>query len=132
MRDRVAEVLAERATLDRGAAAGLAVALAAALHVVAATAIVYTAMHHAAPVMDNVLTIKFTPLAAPKILEAPAAPKRQPVKAGAAAALHEEVPKPKPVPVPVKNTAPPDAFGRSTKKPAAELPQPVPIPAPAT
>jgi protein TonB len=40
----------------------------------------------------------------------------------------------KPVPVPVKNTAPPDAFGRSNKKPAeVPIPQTHPVaPAPVT
>src|SRR5437868_14804696 len=115
MHDRVAEVLAERASLDRGAAAGLA--LAVVLHAGATAAIVYSALHHPAPELANVLTIKFAPAATPKAIVAPPAP----AKAAEAAPLHPapkaaiadttlpEV-KPKPMPIPIRNTAPPDAF----------------------
>jgi TonB family protein len=140
MRDRVAEVLAERATLDRGAAAGLA--LSVALHAGFTAAIVYAALHHPAPEMTNVLNIKFAPVAAAPEPLTPAAPAPAPV----APVIPKAKPTPptpamtppktieKPVPVPMKNTAPPDAFGRSNKKPAeVPVPQPhQPAPAPVT
>lgn len=133
MHDRVAEVLAERATLDSGAAAGLA--LSVALHAGVTAAIVYAALHHPAPELTNVLQIKFAPVTAPTVVAAPppAAPPKAPPKAVPAAPVPPPAPA-KPVEKPVvKNTAPPDAFGRSTKKPAevpvppATRPQPVPI-----
>jgi TonB family protein len=134
MRDRVAEVLAERATLDRGAAAGLA--LSVALHAGFTAAIVYAALHHPAPEMTNVLNIKFAPVAAAPEPLTPAAPAPAPVapevvKPTPAPQLPPiTAPKPieKPAPVPIKNTAPPDAFGRSTRKPA-EVPIPQTHPA---
>lgn len=124
MHDRVAEVLAERATLDSGAAAGLA--LSVALHAGVTAAIVYAAIHQPAPELTNVLQIKLAPVTAPAVVTAPAPP--PPLKAPPKAAPAAAVPPPTPVkpvekPV-VKNTAPPDAFGRSTRKPA-EVPIPV-------
>ena len=139
MRDRVAEVLAERAMLDRGAAAGLV--LAVALHAGFVAAIINAALHHPPPAMTNVLNIKFAPVAAAPEPMTPAAPVPAPVapvtpKAKPASPPPITVPKTveKPVPVPAKSTAPPDAFGRSTKKPAeVPVPQTHPIaPAPVT
>src|SRR5215470_14515892 len=103
MRDRVAEVLAERAALDGGTAAGLALSIA--LHAGVTAAVIYAALHHPAPEMTSVLNIKFAPIAPQRQETVVAKP-----KAADAAAPHREEPKPKPVPV--KNTAPPDAFGR--------------------
>jgi TonB family protein len=137
MRDRVAEVLAERATLDNGAAAGLA--LSVALHAAITAAAVYAALHRPAPQLANVLNIRFAPApqaaeplttpaappAAPKLQEAPKPVPKIPTP------VAQPTP-PKPVPQPVmKNTAPPDAFGRSNKKPGA-APLPAPQPAAST
>ncbi len=141
MRDRVAEVLAERATLDRGAAAGLA--LSVALHAGFTAAIIYAALHRPAPPPANVLTIKFAPPAAvpqpltpamPAPAPAPVVPKAKPIAPPVTPPITPPKAVEKPVPVPVKNTAPPDAFGRSNKKPAeVPVPQTRPVtPAPAT
>jgi protein TonB len=133
MQDRVAEVLAERATLDNGAAAGFALSFA--LHAGLAAAVIYAALHHPAPEMTNVLNIKFAPvqeMVAPVAVPAapPAVPKRpetpQPGPKATPPIPHPEAPKPVEKPL-VKNTAPPDPFGRSNKKPG--LPPPAPQPA---
>ena len=122
MQDRVAEVLAERRTLDHGAAAGMA--LSVALHAGIAAALVYAALHQPPPQTANILTIKFqgipTPTAAP--MTPPAAPRKPAVKPLVKPAIPpppvtETVSQPKPLLT--KNTAPPDVFGRSNKKPAA-------------
>ena len=72
MQDRVAEVLAERATLDNGAAAGLA--LSVALHAGITAVVIYAALHHPAPEMSNVLNIKFAPVQQTAPLTVPVAP----------------------------------------------------------
>ena len=128
MRDPVTDVLAERARLDGGAAAGVTAALL--LHGGAAALVIYAALHQPPPAMTaNVLNIKFAPPAAPPPPPAHATP--APPRAGAPAPVAPPaiVPPPpappaaKPVP---KNTAPPDAFGRSTKKPGELAPPPAP------
>jgi TonB family protein len=122
MRDRVAEVLAERATLDNGAAAGLA--LSVALHAGITAAVIYLALHHPPPEMANVLTIKFaTPeMTAPVVSTPPGKAAAAPPKTTTPVAMPQPViAPPKPA---TKNTAPPDAFGRSTKKPAEAVPAP--------
>jgi protein TonB len=127
MYDRVAEVLAERAKLDHGAAAGLT--LSVALHAGITAAVVYAALHHPPPEMTNVLTIKFAstaPVAAPVTTKPPALP-IHPAKPAPTPLVQQPLEAPKPVekPVVVKNAAPPDTFGRSTKKPSAmPIPQP--------
>jgi periplasmic protein TonB len=140
MRDPVADVLSQRAALDRGA--GTAVAVSLLLHGGLAAAAIYGALHAPAPVPATMVNIQFAPMQA----AAPAAPKRattatRPVEAPKPV----EVPKPrieepKPVveaPAPAKpvekNTVPLSPFGRSTKK-GAETPAPAPpvaAPAPA-
>jgi TonB family protein len=126
--DRVAEVLAQRAALERGPAAGIVLSIL--LHGGITALAVYAAIHAKPPQLANVLTIRFAPSVAPAIVPANA-PKAKPV----APVIHEPVPvveTPKPAnPVtPTKNTAPPSPFGKSTKK-AGPAPLPPPAPAPA-
>lgn len=127
MEDRVAEVLAQRAAIERGPAAGIV--LSVLLHGGITALAVYAALHATPPQVANVLTIKFAPAPAPIV---PAnAPKPKP----AAPVIHEpvpviETPKPANPATPMKNTAPPSPFGKSTKK-AGPVPPPPPAPAPA-
>jgi len=124
--DRVAEVLAQRAAIERGPAAGIILSIL--LHGGITALAVYAALHARPPQITNVLTIKFAPSAAPPIVPANA-PKPKP----AAPVIHEPVPvvETPPAPVaPAKNTAPPSPFGKSTKK-AGPVPLPPPAPAPA-
>ena len=126
MEDRVAEVLAQRAAIERGPAAGIIISIL--LHGGITALAVYAALHAKPPQIANVLTIKFAPSVAPAIL-----PANQPKPKPVAPVIHEPVPivetpvTPKPV-LPTKNTAPPSPFGKSTKK---EGPAPLPPPAPA-
>ncbi|HEX3583518.1 MAG TPA: TonB family protein [Thermoanaerobaculia bacterium] len=132
MEDRVAEVLAQRAALERGPAAGIVLSIV--LHGGITALAVYGAVHAKPPELANVLTIRFAPTVAPTVAPAivPAnAPKPKP----AAPVIHEPVPVVEtPTPVkpeaPSKNTAPPSPFGKSTKK-AGPVPLPPPAPAPA-
>ena len=64
MEDRVGEVLARRAALESGAAAG--VALSVFLHVAAAAIVIYAAMHHPPAQSVDVITINLAPMTAPK------------------------------------------------------------------
>jgi TonB family protein len=130
MHDRVGDVLAQRAALDRGA--GIAVVLSVLLHGGIAAVIVYAALHAKPPQHASTLNIQFAkiPAAAPAIekpVQKPAAPKIEDVKPKI------EEPKPAPQPEtpkkPEKNTVPLSNFGRSTKK-GSETP-PVETPAPA-
>lgn len=127
MRDRVAEVLAQRAALDRGTGAGVAVSLF--LHAALATAVVYSALHASPPEAATVVNIQFAKMppvqqraearrsTSPKIeepkIETPKIEEPKP-----------EPPKPAPKP-PEKNTVPLSPFGRSTKK-GSETPAPPP------
>ena len=128
MEDRVADVLAQRAALERGPAAGIVLSIL--LHGGITALAVYAALHAKAPQLANVLTIRFAPVAAPAIAAANAS-KPKP----AAPVIHEpvpvvETPKPSNPATPAKNTAPPSPFGKSTKK-AGPAPPPPPAPAPA-
>lgn len=127
MDDPVAEVLEQRAALDRGAAAGATISIL--LHGGAAALAVYAALHAPAPEMVNVLTIRMAPMSAPAAAPAPpAAPVLQEPRAEVEPARPVTAP---PVPLP-KNAAPPSPFGKSTKR-AAEAVPPAPAPArPAT
>jgi protein TonB len=133
MRDRVADVLAQRATLDRGAGIGVAVSLL--LHAALAAAVVYAALHASPPEAATAVNIQFAkmpplerraearPASTPKIEE----PKPEPPKPK----IEEPKPEPqKPAPKPPeKNTVPLSPFGRSTKK-GSETPAPSPAPPP--
>lgn len=137
MQDRVAEVLAQRATLDRGA--GIGVALSVLFHGALTAAVVYTALRATPPEAAKMVSIQFAKMPA----AAPPAPAR---RAEARPALPEpalpqvEEPKivePKPVAEkppetpkkPEKNTVPLSPFGQSTKK-GSDTPAPAPAPPP--
>lgn len=122
MEDRVADILAERAALDHGAAAGVIVSLL--LHGTATALVVYAAIHQppvrTASLVNIRLASRPVPAPVPPPEKAPRIepPKPQPVKPVAA------------VKPPEKNTVPLSPFGKSTKK-GSERPEP-PKPQPAT
>lgn len=124
MEDRVAEVLAQRAALDRSAGTGIAVSVA--LHAALTTLAVWVALHQPPPALVNTLTIRFAPNAPvtvrPVRKELPRLVEPKPAV---------EEPKPAVPPVPQKQTAPPSPFGRSTKRAGAVEPPP-PVPAAAS
>jgi TonB family protein len=112
MRDRVADVLAERAALDTGAAAGVIVSVL--LHASIAAAAVYAAFDQPPATPPQTLSIRFArmPQSQPVVPAAPPKPVTPRI----------EEPKPEPV-MPPKTTAPPekktvpiDPFGKSPKK----------------
>lgn len=127
MEDRVAEVLGQRAALDHGFIAGVLVSIF--LHTSLVVAAVYVAIHTPAPKIASVLNIKFAPMRAPAVVQAPVPAKP--------AAPRIESPKPQPLkPIetkkpPEKNTVPISPFGRSEKK-GSENPVVAPPPNPAT
>jgi len=133
MRDRVADVLAQRAALDRGA--GTAIALSLLLHGGIAAFAVYSALHAPPSQKATMVDIQFAKM--------PAITKPAPAKQVAAPKIEDvkpkiEEPKPKVQEPPKKiekNTVPLSPFGRSTKKgsetPPAETPKPA-APAAAT
>ncbi|MFL6245925.1 MAG: TonB family protein [Thermoanaerobaculia bacterium] len=143
MRDGVADVLAQRATLDRGAGAGIALSLL--LHGGLIALGVYTALHASPPKAAQMVNIQFAkmpgPTAAPAVAKKPLEPK--PVEAPK---IEEPKPKAEPkieepkaaTPAPAKvekNTVPFSPFGRSPKKgseapPAAKPAAAPPLPAP--
>ncbi|HEU4887290.1 MAG TPA: TonB family protein [Thermoanaerobaculia bacterium] len=147
MRDGVADVLAQRATLDRGAGVGIALSLL--LHGGLTALAIYAATHATAPQPAQMVNIQFAkmpgPPAAPAVARKPAEPKP-------AETPKIEEPKPKPpetpkieepkaaAPVPAKvekGTVPLSPFGRSTKPgsetPPAAKPAAAPaVPAPGT
>lgn len=124
MHDRVADVLAQRAMLDRGA--GPAIALSVLLHATLAALAAYGALHATAPEPASFVTIKFAPISAAP--PAASAPRTARVEAPKPAAPKIEEPKPKieepkpaivppkPAARPEKNSVPFSPFGRSTKK----------------
>lgn len=137
MYDRVADVLAQRASLDRGA--GPAIVLAVLLHAALGGLVVYNAYHASAPAPATFVSIEFAPIAA----QAPAAPaarkttRTETPKPIAPPKIEEtkpkiEEPKPvieKPAPKPEKNTVPLSPFGRSTKKGSESAAPAPPVPA---
>jgi TonB family protein len=140
MRDGVADVLAQRAKLDRGATSGLLISIL--LHGGLAASLVYAAMHADAPRPVGLVNIQFAPMPAAAPAARPETPKPRP-PAPVTPKVEEpkpriEPPKPavdqKPV-TPEKNTVPLSPFGRSTKKgserPEAAKPAPAPPAAPA-
>ncbi|HEX8616915.1 MAG TPA: TonB family protein [Thermoanaerobaculia bacterium] len=152
MRDGVADVLAQRARLNRGAGSG--VLISALLHGGLSALLVFGAMRATTPKPVGLVNIQFVPISAP------ATPARTASKPRPAAAkplepkpLEPQPAEPKPEepkprieePKPVaeqppakadKNTVPLSPFGQSTKKgsetPAAAKPAPAPPAAPAT
>jgi TonB family protein len=135
MRDGVADVLAQRAALDRGA--GLGVFLSLLLHGGLTAVGVYAALHASPPRAAQLVNIQFMPTAA----SAPApAVKAKPVEAPKKIEEPKPVieePKPlaekpaeKPPVKPEKNTVPLSPFGRSTKRGSETPPVAKPAPTP--
>jgi protein TonB len=139
MRDGVADVLAQRATLNRGAGAGIVLSLL--LHGGLIALAVYAATHASAPRAAQMVSIEFAKMpgtpAAPVARKKPATPK--PVEAPKIdepkPKIEPKITEPNPVattaPAKVeKNTVPLSPFGRSTKKgsetPAVAKPAPAP------
>jgi protein TonB len=126
MQDRVADVLAQRAALDRGA--GVAIALSVLLHGALAALTVYAALHAPPPQKATLVNIQFAKMPAaslPAMQKAakPATPKLDEVKPK----IEEPKPQPKNEPKkPEKNTVPFSPFGRSTKKGSEAPPPPEP------
>ena len=123
MRDRVADVLAERQALERGP--GTALVLSILLHGSLAALAVYGALHATAPQPATFVSIRFAPMPA----TAPSAPRAEPRKAvdtpqqprieEPKPRIEEPKPEPsrsKPPQKPEKNTVPLSPFGRSSKK----------------
>ncbi|HJQ36008.1 MAG TPA: energy transducer TonB [Thermoanaerobaculia bacterium] len=134
MHDRVADVLAQRAALDRGAGVGIAISVL--LHGGLAAFAVYAALHATPPQHATMVNIQFAsvkPISGLKPAAPPVAPKLEEVKPK----IEEPKPAPKPEEPkkPEKNTVPLSPFGRSTKKgsetPAPTPPTPAPQPLPA-
>lgn len=136
MRDRVADVLDQRAALDRGA--GTAIATSVLLHGGLTALAIWSAMHAVAPEPVTMVNIRLAPMTQPA-----AAPARRPAAKPAPTPKIEEPkltePKPELVQPPTKppetNTVPLSPFGRSTKKgseaPAVQPPKAAPPAAPA-
>lgn len=138
MHDRVAEVLAQRANLERGV--GLGVLLAILLHGAIVGAAVLAAKYAKPLKPAKMVSIQFAnmpasaPPAAPKRAEArpasvpkPEEPKIEPKIVEPQPVVEPKPPAPKP---PEKNTVPLSPFGQSTKK-GSEAPAPAkPAPAP--
>jgi TonB family protein len=136
MQDRVADVLAQRAALDRGA--GTAIAISLLLHAGLTGLAVYAALHAPAPREAKMVNIR---LANVSPAPAPAAPVRKVAAEAPKPVPKIEEPKPKiEEPKPVvenkpakveKNTVPLSPFGRSTKKGSETPPVAKPAEAPA-
>jgi protein TonB len=138
MRDGVADVLAQRATLDRGPGVGVAVSLL--LHAGLTALLVLGALHATEPKPVGMVNIQFAPIpsapapAAQPRATKPKAPTPVPPKIEEPKPRIEE-PKPAVVPPkaatpPEKNTVPLSPFGQSTKKGSENPPAARPAPAP--
>ncbi len=129
MEDRVGDLLAQRAKLERGPLPGIVISLA--LHGAIAGAVILAAFHQPPPETTSIVSIKFAPMAsaAPAVTR-PAKPKPA---APPPPQPHLEVPetpaaKPPLVQAPRKNAVPLSPFGKSTKKGAEMAPPPAPVP----
>lgn len=126
MHDAVADVLAQRAALDSGRVA--AVALSVALHGGITALAVWSALHTTPPQRVSTVNIRLTAAQRTPQPLTPAPPAQTTPKPPEPPRI--EPPKPQPTkPVtstapPIKNTAPTSAFGRSTKKPSDVPPPP--------
>lgn len=127
MQDRVADVLAQRAALDRGTGTG--VALSILLHAALAGIAIYSALHAPPPQAVNVVNIQFANM--PSVSK-PVEPVKKAVPAPVIEAPKPVIAEPKPEPPPEvkppkpeKNTVPLSPFGQSTKK-GSEAPAPPP------
>lgn len=126
MEDRVGEVLAQRAALDRSPASGIALSIA--LHAAATAAVIWTAFHQPPPVRVGSLQIRFAPSGPAAVARKPKAAEKTPRLVETPPAV--EQPKPEPVrETPPGNVAPPSPFGRSEKAPGKVAPPPPPLPA---
>lgn len=143
MRDRVAEVLAERTALERGPGTGIFVS--AALHAGLIALLMFTATRASKPIAASMVQIQFAGTPSPPAPSVPAA-RAKPAEV-APPKIVEPKPEPKinepkpavesPKAKPEKNTVPLSPFGQSTKKgsetPAAAPPVTAPpVTAPAT
>ena len=108
MDDHVGEVLAQRAALESGAAAGIAASVF--LHVLVTAAAVYAALRQPPPQTVSTIEIKFAQ-ARPAAVKAPSP------------AVQPQPQPPIPMPKPSEKTVPLSAFGKSTKK-GSETPTP--------
>jgi periplasmic protein TonB len=140
MRDRVADVLAQREALDRGTGVGVLCSIL--LHAVLGALALYGAMHSSPSTPAKMVNIQLAsmPAASPAPARARAAAPKPVVDAPKVEEPKIEEPKPRieePKPVveksvaakpPEKNTVPLSSFGRSTKK-GSETPAPAPVPA---
>jgi TonB family protein len=131
MQDRVAEVLAQRASLDRGA--GIGVVISILFHAALAGATIYAALHAAPPQAAKMVSIQFAPMPA---VAPPARSERRATPAPVQPKIEEPKivePQPKvekkPEKPPEKNTVPLSPFGQSTKK-GSDTPAPSPTPPP--
>ena len=124
MHDRVADVLTQRAALDRGA--GIGVALSLLLHGGLTALAVYAALHAPPSEKPTMVSIQFAkiPASTPAIRRAESPPRHKAPKIEDVKPKIEQ-PKPEPPKQPEKNTVPLSPFGRSTKK-GAEEPAPAP------
>jgi len=130
MRDRVADVLAQRAALDRGA--GTATALSLLLHGGLTALAVYGALHARPPQKATMVNIQFANVAAPAEIRRAKSPPLHEAKIEDVKPKIEEpkpAPKAEPPKKPEKNTVPLSPFGRSTKKGSEQPPVETPKPA---
>lgn len=132
MQDGVADVLAERAALDRGAGAGILVSLL--LHGSLTALAIYAATHATPPQSANTINIQFmkVPAAAPRATTKPVTPKPAP-KIEEPTPPKIEEPKAAVVEAPPKvekNTVPLSPFGKSPKKGSETPPVAKPVEAP--
>ncbi|HYC58296.1 MAG TPA: TonB family protein [Thermoanaerobaculia bacterium] len=138
MRDGVADVLAQRATLDRGAGAGVALSLL--LHGALTAAVIYAATHATAPQVAGSVQIQFAKMPAPAAIESKPTPAETPKIEEPKPKIDEpKITEPKPAaPTPptkvAKNTVPFSPFGQSTKKGSETPPiaKPAPVPSAGT
>jgi len=126
MQDRVGELLAERARLGGGTAAGIAVSMI--LHASLAAGIIYAAMHAAAPQEVSTLSIKFAPMPQ-KVIAKPITPAAPPAVAKKVSIPEPIAEVPKPIVKSEPKTVPFSPFGKSTKKGSETPPAPHPQPA---
>jgi len=126
MDDRVGDLLAERARLGGSPAAGIAVSML--LHGSIAAAIVYAAMHAAAPQEVSTLSIKILPIPA-SVAPKAATPVAPPPVVAKKVTIPEPIAEaPKPVVKSEPKTVPLSPFGKSTKKGSETPPAPHPQP----
>lgn len=135
MHDAVADVLRERAALDRGALPAVMASIV--LHAALTGAGVWAAMRHPAPKPATMVNIQFAsmPRSAPAVARSarpaePAVEQPKPRLQEPAPKLREPAPAPqKAAARPEKGTVPFSPFGRSTKKGSEAPPAPEPAPA---